>query len=169
MSAKIFLVKMRHFFRGCFIQRLVGISNKKKTIAGYRQHNVIKVIVIVIVIEKTITIIQAFTPKNFWVLGLGWVYIPKPKKFYTQTQNPYPKPKNCYTQTQNPKIFWVKRHQLPYYRSLSFFVFIGTNNEFKLFIPEHNREEFPLKFENPAALSSFSHRSAWLYRFHRAR
>jgi hypothetical protein len=67
---------------------------------------------------------------GFWVWVLGWVLYPnpnpKPKNFYTQTQNLNPKPKNFYTLTPNPNPkIWVQCmgtnicHQSPHTVSFS--------------------------------------------------
>jgi hypothetical protein len=39
------------------------------------------------------TFLQTFTPKNFWVLGLGWVYKPKPNTQKCSYPSPIPIPK----------------------------------------------------------------------------
>jgi hypothetical protein len=55
------------------------------------------------------------------------IFIPKPKTQKCLYSNPKPKPKNFYTQTQNPKIFWVQTSALHAEPSFFFKLFLRKN------------------------------------------
>ena len=97
------------------------------------------------------TFLQTLTPKNFWVLGLGWenklkpntqypkMFIPKSNTHTQNQKNCIPKhnihtknPKNFIPKpnihTQNPKIFWVNR--LPSYQNIVNLFLIYIRNHF---------------------------------------